>query len=136
MSETFLLLGQKRQIDVEVNNRVPICHVFIDAQILYRILENVFSNALRFAVNWIHMDFDLQENHLAVQVTDDGAGFNGKLLKANNHLFFTTDTSGEHIGMGLAVCDILSRKHGGSLVLSNLPDGGAKVTVEITANKS
>lgn len=136
MAETFRLLGEKRRIEVEVDNWVPACRVLLDGQILYRILENVFVNALRFAKMRIHIDFALQGNDLVTQVADDGAGFSEKLLRADRRLFFTTDTSGEHMGMGLTVCEILSRKHGGSLTFSNPPDGGACVTVRITVRRA
>lgn len=135
MADIFLLLGRKKQINIEIVNLIPACKVLLDSEIMYRILENLFSNALRFAKSRIQISFEIQNHFLISRITDDGIGFPEKLLQTNKRLFFTTDTSGEHMGMGLAVCEILSRKHGGNLVLSNLPDGGASVETQMEVDK-
>lgn len=93
----------------------------MDCDLAFRILENVVSNALRFAKQRIDIDFSLSEDCLSISVTDDGGGFMPEIL----HLFAKKGRSilppGEdgHLGIGLAVSRMLAEKHGGSLTLSN-----------------
>lgn len=129
MAEDFVLLGEKRHLPVEVMDSTKPGKVRLDSQVLYRILENVVMNALRFAGGSIRLDFEQQEQEVLITVTDDGCGFPEALLNRESRLFFTTDQTGEHIGMGLTICDILARKHGGSLLLQNQPGGGATVLI-------
>lgn len=131
LAEELLLAGKKQQLAVKVINDTPPCKVILDGQILYRILENLFFNSLRFARSWIQIRFELTNDTLIATITDDGPGFPDKLLQSAGQLFFTTDTSGQHMGLGIAACNIFSRKHGGGMILSNLPEGGACATVRI-----
>lgn len=135
ISEAFLLFNKQKKICVEVENSIPRCEVLLDGQILYRILENIYMNALRYARSRIHIHFEMQGDYLAACIADDGKGFPEKLLHMKPHLFFTTDQTGEHMGMGLAVCEILCKKHDGSLEISNLLEGGAKVSIKIAVKK-
>ena len=69
---------------------------------------------------------------LSATVTDDGPGFSEKLLRKKTDLFYTKDTSGKHLGLGLAVSRVLCQKHGGTIELSNQPPHGACVKATIT----
>ena len=47
---------------------------------------------------------------LSATVTDDGPGFSDKLLQKKTALFYSEDTSGQHLGLGLAVSRVLVGK--------------------------
>lgn len=67
-------------------------------------------------------------------VTDEGSGFTKAALLHGTEEFFCEDESRsgrEHFGMGLAIVDRLVKELGGSLTLSNAPDGGAVVSVRL-----
>ncbi len=135
MAEDFELLTEKEQIRLTVTNSVPACRVKLDGQILYRILENIFVNALRFARTRIQMQFLLENNMLTVRIADDGPGFPESILRQNCFVPITTDQTGKHTGLGLAVCAVLCRKHGGSLKLENRDCGGACAVIQVFADK-
>ncbi len=135
MTDSFKLLTEKEQIQLTVTNSVPTCRVKLDGQIFYRILENVFVNALRFSRTQIQMYFSLENHMLTVRITDDGPGFPESILQQNRFVPTTTDKTGKHIGLGLAVCSVLCRKHGGSLKLENQDCGGACAVIQIFADK-
>ena len=40
---------------------------------------------------------------------------------------------GAHMGLGLYICSMLARKHGGGIAVENLPDGGARVAATVKA---
>ena len=75
--------------------------------------------------------FCLEHGILSAAVTDDGPGFSDKLLQKKAALFYSEDTSGQHLGLGLAVSRVLCQKHGGTIELSNQPPHGACVKTSI-----
>ena len=50
----------------------------------------------------------------------------------SNATFRSEDTSGQHLGLGLAVSRVLCQKHGGTIELSNRLPHGACVKASIT----
>lgn len=131
IAEDFTVIAGQRNIELRVTNSVTGCEAMIDRQAYCRILENIFTNALRYAENAIEMDFSLQEHCLITTVSDDGEGFPEKMLSAKEQYIFTADTSEKHMGMGITVSKILCRKHGGELKLANRQPKGAVVTVVV-----
>lgn len=114
---------------------LPDVFLFADTAVLYRILENILGNALRFSKREIFLELSLQSHMLSVTVRDDGNGFQD---------FSGTSSPGEacflkdkklHTGMGISVSRILCEKHGGFLSLSNASSGGAcvKISVDVSA---
>lgn len=103
----------------------------IDSYIIYRILENIVNNALRYSKEKINLSFNIQENYLIISIVDDGIGFSEDVLKERNNLIIPTASDGEHCGLGLIISRILCKKHGGKLELSNDISGGAKVKIFI-----
>lgn len=101
--------------------------VRIDAGVLYRILENLIGNAVRFAKSEIRLSFSNSSKGLEVTVEDDGNGFSEEVLKSQKSFFMPEGCDGEHSGLGLAICRIYCEKHGGALRLSNGGKDGACV---------
>ena len=101
----------------------------LDRGVYYRVLENLLSNAVRYAKAEIHMEFDRTEHLLRVTVTDDGSGYAADVLSNETKYFQTTESQSGHLGIGLTICRILTGKHGGTLELSNSPGGGAAAKV-------
>jgi signal transduction histidine kinase len=114
------------------------CTIAFDKGVISRILENVFSNALRYAKEEIRFCASLDQNTMTVRITDDGLGFSEHMLNQKAVLFYSEDTTGEHMGLGLATSRTLSQKHGGGLELTNISPHGAcvKVTIGIKAASS
>ena len=101
----------------------------IDAEIVMQVLENILSNASRYAKSRVELSLSANGESFTAAVRDDGPGFSAEALaKAANPFYKGRESTGEHLGLGLNICDILTRRHGGSLTLSNHPGGGAVVT--------
>lgn len=132
-ADSFTVMAAQRDIALEYVCAVPRRHVLLDEQIVFRILENIFSNALRFARQKITMACSLSGEVLTLRICDDGEGFSSQAMQKRDALFYTEDTTGEHLGLGLATSRLLCQKHGGNLELSNQAPGGACVTVRLTA---
>jgi len=132
MADDLAVMVKQKDLRFQPVIHVPSCTVLVDPQILYRILENLFANALRFAQSEIRMEVSLESpGCLSIRITDDGEGFHEKNLKGRNTLVYTTDTTGDHLGMGLIISRILCQKLGGQLDISNNAEGGASVKITI-----
>ena len=132
MADSLSILFQNTEVHFFCDFHVPKGRTVFDGELLYRVLENLIANALRFAEHQIELDFYLEHGTLSATVTDDGPGFSEKILRKKNALFYSEDTSGKHLGLGLAVSRVLCQKHGGTIELSNQSPHGACVKATIT----
>jgi len=132
MADSLSILFQNTEVRFACDFHVPAGRAVLDGELLYRVLENLISNALRFAERQIDLAFYLEHGTLSATVTDDGPGFSEKLLQKKTALFYSEDTSGKHLGLGLAVSRVLCQKHGGTIELSNQSPHGACVKATIT----
>ncbi|MCM1167400.1 MAG: HAMP domain-containing histidine kinase [Ruminococcus sp.] len=129
--EDFAAMPKRGGVSVRFGESVGERVLRLDRQALYRVIENLVGNALRFAESVISVDFSYADGRLTVRVSDDGRGFSDKVLRARERFFITDRSDSTHSGLGLTICRILSRKHGGGLVIGN--DGGAFVEVFLEA---
>ena len=135
MADSLSILFQNTEVRFACDFHVPAGRAVLDGELLYRVLENLISNALRFAEHQIDLAFYLEHGTLSATVTDDGPGFSEKLLQKKTALFYSEDTSGKHLGLGLAVSRVLCQKHGGTIELSNRPPHGACAKASITIKR-
>lgn len=104
--------------------------ILIDISFIEHILENIITNADRFANERIDITISTDNEYVVIDVADDGIGFEKENLDIKP--FFKSEDNKDddyHFGMGLYICDLFAKKHGGNITLSN--ENGAKVTVKI-----
>lgn len=123
--------------EILAQSKIPILPdvpILADTAVIYRVLENVIGNSLRFSEKEVFLDFSLDAKLLCITVQDDGKGFpsenESRDMGASG---YTQNPKDGHMGIGLAVSRILCQKHGGTLTLSNASSGGAvvKITFEV-----
>lgn len=114
-----------------VSSELPRQNVVLSTAAVFRITENIISNALRYCKEKIEVDISFSQPFLAVVITDDGTGFSQKDLAEATNCFYKGKSSKAHFGIGLSICKMLSEKHGGFIRLENVPEKGARVTVKI-----
>lgn len=105
--------------------------VYVDRDMLFRIIENLLHNSLRYASKQISVDVSSEDKWLIISVKDDGKGFTDTELTQATTWFYSNDKKNEHFGIGLSVCKLLCEKQGGSLHISNNTEAGACVTAVI-----
>ena len=66
---------------------------------------------------------------LCLTVTDDGPGFSQEALKLAAEPYYSESERAEHFGLGLYICTVICRQHGGVLQLANAETGGGQVRV-------
>ena len=104
--------------------------LYIDAQIVLQVCENLLSNAARYAAHDIRVECSLSQGALSITITDDGPGFSAKDLLYAAKPFYTSGRCTDdatHFGLGLYICSLLCQRHGGLLSIANGPTGGARL---------
>lgn len=111
--------------------------IWIDDNILTEVLENVLSNAIRYAKERIEVsaDYNGETKELLLTVRDDGPGFSQTQLKRAPKPYYKEydgSCEDEHFGIGLHICRELCKRHGGMLSVANSILGGAVVTASFS----
>lgn len=116
--------------------------VLFDPDRLSQLLDNLFANSVQFtpAGGTISWRTELAEHKLVMQIMDTGPGFPAHALDIVFDKFVQGDTSRSrhkgHAGLGLYMAKLLTEKHGGVILASNLDVGGACVTVTLPARET
>lgn len=105
---------------------------------LSRVVENILSNALRYAGSKVSLACEWDEGVLTVRVSDDGPGFADDALAHGCEPFWREASEKRredsvHFGLGLNICAELCEKHGGGVKLSNAESWGAVVEAFVEA---
>ena len=122
------LTGEK---EIFFSDGISFNEVNIDKGVLFRILENLLQNALRYAEKQINISISQNDKFLILTVKDDGKGFTETDLKKADTMFYSKDREKEHFGIGLGICKILCEKHGGRLLITNNKEKGACVIAKL-----
>ncbi|MDE6233141.1 MAG: HAMP domain-containing histidine kinase, partial [Lachnospiraceae bacterium] len=130
ITEDLSLLSEQNGIVLNVTGNLPEKEIQVDTSVLYRILENVINNALRYARREICLEFSLADANFFVTVTDDGEGFPQEILDKGGKKRLIACKDG-HMGIGLSISRLLCQKHGGTMELLNTP-GGACVKISLS----
>ena len=107
--------------------------VWLDESAVRRILDNLLSNAVRFARVQVSLTCGRTDDRFCLRVEDDGPGLSAADLLQAAAPYYRGKTGGEgnHFGLGLNICKTLCERHGGELVLENGADGGARITARL-----
>ena len=122
------LTGKK---EILFSDGISFDEVNIDKGVLFRILENLLQNALRYAEKQINISITQNDKFLILTVKDDGKGFTETDLKKADTMFYSKDRGKEHFGIGLGICKIRCEKHGGRLLITNNKEKGACVIAKL-----
>lgn len=106
--------------------------VVADLSLCTRMLSNLMENELRYAGDGatVSIGVAVSEGTVRITVEDNGPGFPAELLPRVFQRFVKGAKSEGH-GLGLAFVSAVATVHGGSALAGNLPQGGARMIVEI-----
>ncbi len=135
LDDALALLAKRRQaMGVELIRDLPEATLWVQAgeTRLRQILANLLANALdalgeRPQPRRIWLRAELEGDGVLLTLRDNGPGFSAEALQRAREPFFTTKTSTQGLGLGLAICDTLTRALGGELRMSNHAEGGAQL---------
>ena len=125
--EEVLMLSKDDNIVYVITNLMAesLC---VDMELILEVVDNLLSNALRYAKNQIMLSISILPVQLEICVADDGRGFEVSeeiATKAFYHSNHEDDL--KHSGLGMYLCKLYCEKHRGKLLLGNREQGGAEV---------
>ena len=127
LRDDFALVAESA--GTQIVNRVPDdLVVYADASLLQRILQNLVTNAVKYAPNGVVTigGKDLVDDHsVACWVSDNGKGIPEEML---GKIFDKGETDAERddgTGLGLAIVQTFTEAHGGSVTVESAPGVGS-----------
>lgn len=78
--------------------------------------------------------FRAGDHVVTVDIEDNGPGIPADKVEKVFDPFFTTKPTGEGTGLGLTVSKTIMDLHGGTLTISNRPEGGVRATITLRAD--
>ena len=127
----------ERQQVVADKNHIKFSFDFADGGIRYdgvgellsRAVDNLISNAIRYAASEITLSCKRQGNSVQIRVADDGKGIAPEAIP---HVFerFYKGADGNN-GIGLAIVKSIVEQHKGRITAENSANGGAVFTITL-----
>lgn len=132
--------ARKKDIDLSVSNKPdkPVM-VYADRLRILEVISNLIVNGITYGKQggWIHVDFMDMDNHLMIEVADNGMGIGEKDQKRIFERFYRVDKSRskEHggTGLGLAIVKHFVEAHGHTINLRS--ERGKGSSFSFTLNK-
>ncbi|HEX8713382.1 MAG TPA: ATP-binding protein [Terracidiphilus sp.] len=134
--------ARQRACSVVFHDRAK-CSILGNEELLYRAVENVVRNAIRYAESGTEVEIELATNggnghkHAMIVVSDRGPGIPEDQLNAIFRPFYRVDTARSPdtggFGVGLAIAERAVRLHKGELEAANREGGGATIRMSFPA---
>ncbi|MFP4343461.1 MAG: histidine kinase N-terminal 7TM domain-containing protein [Anaerolineales bacterium] len=115
-------------------------HLYADAELVERILQNLLHNAIKFTPTGGRIRIDVRQEatdaeRLVVSVQDSGPGIPDELRQRLFNKFATGQVEGRGSGLGLAFCRMAVEAHGGAIWVEETSQAGTtfSFTLPLTA---
>ena len=136
-SKSARIRARQKDIEFQLRKEIQLKTIWIDPKRFGQVLENLFSNALKFSNSntAVQLVVTSDQEEALFQVIDQGQGIPEEEFK---HLFqpfkktSVTPTGGEaSSGLGLSIAKRLVELHGGEISVESEPQKGATFSVRI-----
>lgn len=134
--------ARQRACSVVFHDRAK-CSILGNEELLYRAVENVVRNAIRYADSGTEVEIELGANGMngerraSIVVSDRGPGIPEDQLNAIFRPFYRVDSARSPdtggFGVGLAIAERAVRLHKGELSAANRDGGGATIRMSFPA---
>lgn len=135
LDENISIIAKQEGKSFTLKSQINNVNLLFDENIILRVVENIISNAFRYARNNVSILIYIEQELLTFVIEDDGIGFSKESLKSALRPFYrdkTLNESNSHFGMGLYISKILCEKHGGSISIENNLTNSAKITAKFS----
>jgi two-component system phosphate regulon sensor histidine kinase PhoR len=116
--------------------------VFADKEKIKQVLINLVENATKYGKqngNIVASIYDTDDQHVLVEISDDGIGIEEEHLPRIFERFYRTDTARSRdkggTGLGLAICKHIIEAHGQSIHVRATPDVGTTIGFTVEAKR-
>jgi len=137
VADRFRAQAASKQVDIRLNISPDCPAIRVDPGRIEQILNNLLSNALRYAPVGGQIGINLKKEASTVIMTvhDNGSGIADEALPHIFERFYRADRSRSRSeggsGLGLAIALQIAELHGGALTARNDPQGGAIFTLSL-----
>lgn len=148
VEEMIALSAQRAKysnVEIHSNFQENLPTVRISQSELQQVLLNLINNALdamekiggnlRISTRMEENRIVTDDDHLLIEVADDGPGIPAANLAKIFDPFFTTKPVGKGTGLGLSICYGIVKKMGGDIEARSIIDGGTTFTVKLPLSK-
>lgn len=141
--ETLSIKIVERNIKVSIKKgcEQPI-YVFADKEKIGRVLTNLVENAVKYGKQGgsiIASVYNTDDQHVLVEISDDGIGIAEEHLSRIFERFYRTDTGRSRnvggTGLGLSICKHIIEAHGQTIHVRSKPDVGTTIGFTLEARK-
>jgi two-component system sensor histidine kinase RegB len=130
LSDVVAVWSEQRPGLLAFDDRLERDPVVVVDRTIAQIVTNVLDNAAEAGASRVDMLAEISDGLVTVQVTDDGIGFEPRMLETIGQPYRSSkDRRGAGLGLFLTV-NVL-RKLGGSVSVRNNPEKGAVVTLSV-----
>ena len=119
-------------LNIQIKENLPLFK--LDYGLMEQVLHNLIHNAALYAPKYcvITIRALCKDDKLILIVEDNGNGFpDGEIEKVFEKFYRVNNTNSGGIGLGLSIVKGFVEAHNGTILLENIPDGGARFTIEI-----
>ncbi len=122
---------EKKNLIVESNSSMGF--IYGDINRLKQVLINLMDNAFKFTEegDTISLKIMKTKNQVSFIVEDTGMGINDEDISKVKEKFYKGKTSKSTNGIGLSICDEITKLHGGNLVIESQEGEGTRVMVNL-----
>ena len=131
--DSLLELLNTSQVKIVRERSLPLPHIMGDISALRQVFVNLIANSVDAvegradATIWIRTK--PAEDHLLVEIEDNGTGIPDSIVEKIFEPFFTTKESKSGIGLGLSLCHDLVKDMGGTIKVVSTPGHGTTFSV-------
>lgn len=133
----------KRKLTLQVPEAFPY-FVSIDCKMMFRVLDNLFSNALKYSRENASISLSAtlsDKNHILISVSDTGVGIAKEHLNQifnRTYMVSGSRTPGQYTGcgLGLAIAKSIVENHGGTIFCESEVGKGSTFSFTLPARRS
>ena len=128
-AERQQVMADKKQVRISFDFAQDDIRYECVGELMSRAVDNLISNAIRYAASEIILSCRKQESCIEICVSDDGAGIAPEAIP---HVFerFYKGADGNH-GIGLSIVKSIIEQHEGQITAENASSGGAVFTITL-----
>jgi signal transduction histidine kinase len=124
------LLVTERDVTV-THDDLPTVHA--DRNQLGQLFQNLIENAIEHGGQEIHVGAERQDGEVVFSVSDDGPGIPENRQERIFEIFEQGSRDNDGTGIGLAICDRIVSRHGGSMSVESAEGEGATFSFSVPA---
>lgn len=133
--------SEARHISIEMNATPDLPPIEADPQHMTQVFVNLLANAQEAIASVrdhgrISVQIGLSNGQQEILVDDDGPGINSDIRAKIFDPFFTTHRTSGGSGLGLTICLVIVKEHGGTIEAQMSPAGGARFRILLPSVKS